>query len=585
MRTFSGRTAIVLLFLCLTSLLHARELAPLQRMSQEERIVRSTYRKLAVLNRAAREYEAGDQTEALLDGVAVKFTVRDFKIGPIHEILGSVHTDLVTGSTDEVLYTRKNLTIVSGGEELVSYAVEWVPGRYGSLADRRWSVAGVFATEAERYYDVGTYASYEVTASYDGRSRTYRALALFHDLYEGAARPDFWDNVAGMGGVLTDVWQEARPAYSMDAIRRAKNVPAVSDPAPGTAHRITTDDTTGPTFNWRAVNALGHDNGGYHFGQASFTGTCTELDASRQRCGVNIAGPTFGEVDDRTFGMYHVGTSTTKTTANTGLRGTSVQCDAAVGIGFNACLTPYCGVTISLTVSGSGASATATVTGADLWNAGHAEGWSCNIAKPAGCQYEGDPHGETQYGGSTPLPENEQICESTPIVIDVRGDGYALTSAAGGVAFDLDSNGAAEGLSWTAAGSDDAFLVLDRNGNGTIDDGRELFGNYTPQPRTSRPNGFLALAELDATRDGLVDARDAQFAALRLWTDRNHDGYSQSDELQTLDAAGLTALHLEYKESKKTDEHGNRFGYRAKVDDTHGTGVGRWAWDVILVRQ
>ena len=70
---------------------------------------------------------------------------------------------------------------------------------------------------------------------------------------------------------------------------------------------------------------------------------------------------------------------------------------------------------------------------------------------------------------------------NSPIIVDVLGDGFALTGVAGGVNFNFNAEGP-ERIGWTAPASDDAFLVLDRNTNGTIDDGSELFGNRTSQP-------------------------------------------------------------------------------------------------------
>ena len=178
----------------------------------------------------------------------------------------------------------------------------------------------------------------------------------------------------------------------------------------------------------------------------------------------------------------------------------------------------------------------------------------------------------------------------SPIVIDVDHSGFSMSDAGTGVIFNMLNDGVPLAISWTAAGSTNALLVLDRNGNGTIDNGTELFGDLTPQPASSEANGFLALAEYDKSSNGgngnsRIDSGDAIFSQLRLWQDANHSGISEANELQTLGAFGITGIDLSYKASKRTDAFGNKFRYRAKIYDKDGVHSGRWAWDVFVMVQ
>lgn len=178
---------------------------------------------------------------------------------------------------------------------------------------------------------------------------------------------------------------------------------------------------------------------------------------------------------------------------------------------------------------------------------------------------------------------------NSPVLIDVDGQGFLLTNAANGVLFDIRGTGNPMQIAWTAVGADDAFLALPGS-DGLVHNGKQLFGNFTPQPPSQHPNGFAALAVYDqpangGNGDGIIDARDKIFSSLRLWIDANHDGICQPSELLTLPAKGIDSISLKYAASMRRDQYGNLFRYRSRVNpdgQPDNSDVGRTAYDVFL---
>jgi hypothetical protein len=148
--------------------------------------------------------------------------------------------------------------------------------------------------------------------------------------------------------------------------------------------------------------------------------------------------------------------------------------------------------------------------------------------------------------------------QATPIMLDLDGNGIRTLSASQGVSFDVLGTGQASKVGW--ASPTDGLLVMDRNHDGKINDGTELFGVATLRPDGTRAgNGYAAMALEDSNHDGKLTAADVHFKDLRVWVDANHNGVSDVGELKTLADLGIVSLDLHAQTSTARD-NGNLIG-------------------------
>lgn len=183
----------------------------------------------------------------------------------------------------------------------------------------------------------------------------------------------------------------------------------------------------------------------------------------------------------------------------------------------------------------------------------------------------------------------------TPVMVDLDGGGVRVAGLEDPVLFDLDGDGTAEWITWPERGSSTVLLAMDRNGNGLIDSGLELFGNKTllatGEPPPEYSNGYVALAEYDlpglgGNGNGVLDPGDSVWSRLLLWHDVDHNGLSAGGELSGLSQAGVTRLDRDYKLSYKRDRAGNLFRFKGRAWATNQSGNERviQTYDVLLQR-
>jgi hypothetical protein len=216
--------------------------------------------------------------------------------------------------------------------------------------------------------------------------------------------------------------------------------------------------------------------------------------------------------------------------------------------------------------------------------------WTCNGATECETPPSQYTCSQGEYGSPSCGPSGWYCYTGdSPIIIDTTGTGFHLTDFQDGVNFDITGNGKPQKISWTAPGSTNGWLTLPHDGKVTT--GKELFGNFTPQPPSENPNGFLALAVYDLPEnggngDGVIDWHDAVWPKLRIWIDKNHDGIAQPDELFTLPSLGVNSLALAYVDSRYTDNFGNQFRYKGRTnpDGAPSTDrVNKTMYDVFLL--
>jgi hypothetical protein len=486
------------------------------------------------------------------------------------------------------------------------------------------------------------YAAYTVTVKLEGRQRTYQAIFLFGRNPDGTEAIWPIDHILGMGSLnyimdhsiypqpLLETylreWPAIRDWISSAAI--ASNSPArdvVCDGASGkcgipsqllnNALQVPIDPEsrkfspqpqsvspssksggtpTTPTdcsgydsdFGFNPMpsmyNVQDHEIGYNHFVADNAGASCEYSSSGSRYCNTTCSvtetgGSAYGDLGHTdSLDCHVVGFGWVQGNAVAANGGTS--CSGQLTGGAVQCVSSACvGCTISIN--------------AGLVSGSSAVIWAANDPLPATCNTEPDPTYGGRSGGCGQCQSNCGGGGGSPIIIDTTGEGFQLTSETDGVRFDIRGDGIPVDLAWTAKGSHNAFLALDRNANGKIDSGKELFGNFTVQPHSADPNGYLALAEFDKPENGgngddVIDEHDAVYSKLLLWIDENHDGISQPGELHHLDEMGIHSLSLKFLDSPYTDAFGNQFRYKGKVNplgqpsDDH---IDRISYDVFFV--
>lgn len=167
------------------------------------------------------------------------------------------------------------------------------------------------------------------------------------------------------------------------------------------------------------------------------------------------------------------------------------------------------------------------------------------------------------------VSSSQQPVLTDPLILDLDGDGLETTGVERGVSFDIDGDGKQDITSFATGG--DALLAIDKNGNGKIDNGTELFGD-----QTGFANGFEALAQYDDNLDGVINEEDAVFDQLEL-VSVNSQGEFVQHSLASTDVSSISLNYQNTNQALNTYDKIAQLGEFTRRDGSSGT-----AGDVLL---
>jgi hypothetical protein len=620
-------------------------------MTHEETVVRQTYAKLAYavnIGSIHRALEGGTITtktdlEAYIAKEAIQFQLNNFSSGKVSDIAERSYGDFVTkpdGSDTLAISTGLHKMSEEGSPDVVGATARVIGWHKGQ------DVSGSFDIPFAKAMVMSgkdpakpRYAAYTVTTTFQNRSRTIHALFLFNTTPNGEEY-SVSDTLNGSPALFDFINQSVYPSTLLKTRLRAE--PAVADwlrshqvfdaackpgreetccnpstlvcgvssqdvntylskpvtaiPVPAGLARTVSAPTLAPTSTPK-LPAATTGPVGYQIIGGGGGGQCSGFNSSYAGPETLKTGVDHGHITGDhqwTTTPYSTCTYTNPSSGKIGdpcaVKATAQHVSLMDDTGI--LIPSYCHETSYHDFDGLAAgftSVTATAVAGGAVKNCFLCGCSFSLSLAFGLvsvSFPPDAFFDQQHTFTQSCGGN--VLGNTPIIIDTTGHGYTLTSTANGVKFDIAGNGKPFQIAWTDTRSGNAFLALDRNGNGKIDSGKELFGNYTEQPNSQDPNGFLALAVFDKPEnggngDGIIDERDKVWASLLLWVDANHNGISEPEELFKPEQLGIHSIGLKYTDSRRRDEYGNLFRYKGAVNsDGPDDGVQRVIWDVFL---